>query len=264
MKKLILLAATVLLSGSFVLAQTTTTPMKVLVVPFKLVNDTSSHAWVGAALQENMISDVAGAPGVQAVGLNHPLANVDAGDAQHAGREAGASIVVFGSFQFSDEQLRVTGQAMDVGSGHTLATLQATGPVLDLFKIEDALGSQLSPALPQAPSNPNLAQVTYGPTQSATPLQTTAAVNDNNAAAPQVYPDASQQYAAPSTTYVYPYGPSYSYGYPYYYPYSPVYIYGGFGYPYYRSWGGFRGPWFGSRGGGRWSGGGGHGSGGRR
>jgi TolB-like protein len=246
-------------------AQPTTLPSaplaKVLIVPFKQMGDLSSHAWVGAAIQENLISDTAANPTVQAIAANQPLANMDSPDAVKVAQGAGASIVVFGSYQLSADQLRVTGQALDVGSGRVLATLQVTGAVTDLFKIEDTLGSQLDAALPQPPSN--LAQVTYGPNTAAVAPDASSApapapVDAANGAAPagQAYPDASQTYAYPSTTYVYP--PTYYYNsYPYYYPYPSFYFYGGFR-PYYYGGHGFiwhGGGWHG--GGGSWHGGGG-------
>ncbi len=272
MKRLILLAAVIFLGGSLATAQPTTVPSapltKVLIVPFKQMGDLTSHTWVGAAIQENLISDTAAAPGAQAVALNQPLANVDSADAVKAARDAGASIVVFGSYQLSADQLRVTGQAMDVGSGRVLANLQVTGPITDLFKIEDTLGSQLDSALPQPATN--LAQVTYGPSAAAAP----AAPNETDTAAvtaaPQGYPDASQTYFYPQTTYVYPYDGYSDYGYPYYYPYyyypyPSISFYGGFGRGYYH--GGYRGGWghgYVGGGAGHFSGGGHFGGGGHR
>ncbi|MGD0461780.1 MAG: hypothetical protein ABSB74_04755 [Tepidisphaeraceae bacterium] len=270
MKRLILLAAVIFLGGSLAMAQPTTVPSapltRVLIVPFKQIGDAGSQGWVGAAIQENLISNATAYPGAQAVALNQPLANMDSADAVKAARDAGASIVVFGSYQLSDEQLRVTGQAMDVGSGRVLATLQVTGPVTDLFKIEDTLGGQLDAALPQPPSN--LPQVTYGPSATAAPNETDTAATT---AAPQAYPYASQPYVDPQTTYVYPSAGYYDYGYPYYYPYyypyPSIYLYGGFG-PYYHGGyrGGYRGGWghgyVGGGGAAHFSGGG-HGGGGR-
>jgi TolB-like protein len=275
MKRLIVLAVTIFLGGSVALAQPTTVPSapvaKVLIVPFKQMGDPSSHAWVGAAIQENMISDVTANPVTQAIGMNQPLANMDSADAAKAASGAGASIVVFGSYQIAADQLRVTGQVMDVASGRALASLQVTGAVTDLFKIEDTLGSQLGAALPQPPSN--LAQVTYGPSATTNanaappaPVDTanTAAQAYPAASQGQAYPDASQTYAYPQTTYAYPpttyvYPPvTYYNAYPYYYPYPSFYF--GFGSYYRGGWG--RGyAW---RGGGWRGGGGGWHGGGRR
>jgi TolB-like protein len=244
MKRFIALASVIFLGGSLAIAQPTTAPTasvaKVLIVPFKQMGDPSGHAWVGPAIQENLISDATGNPAVQPVSLNQPLANMDSADAVKAANDAGASIVVFGSYQVAADQLRVTGQATDVGSGRVLATLQVTGPITDLFKIEDALGAQLSTALPQSATN--LAQVSYGlnaagPAATAAPAPTDTAAS---VAAPQTYSYTPQPYVYPQTTYAYP---SYDDGYPYYYPYYSPFFFGGFG-------GGFYGHGFiGARGG---------------
>jgi TolB-like protein len=261
MKRFIALASVIFLGGSLAVAQPTTAapaaPLaKVLIVPFKQVGDPNGRAWVGAAIQENLISDATSNPGVRPLSLNQPLANMDSASAVKAANDAGASIVVFGSYQVAADQLRVTGQATDVGSGRVLATLQVTGPITDLFKIEDTLGSQLSTALPQPPTN--LAQVSYGPSATAAPAPADTPVSVA-APAPQTYYAAPPD-AYPQTTYVYP---SYSYGYPYYYPYyTPFFFFGGFGFH-----GGHThviiGP-HGHYGGGGYHGGGGHFGGGHR
>jgi TolB-like protein len=254
MKRFMALASVILLGGSLAAAQPTTTapaaPLaKVLIVPFKQVGDPSGRAWVGAAIQENLISDATANSAVQPLSLNQPLANMDSASAVKAANDAGASIVVFGSYQVAADQLRVTGQATDVGSGRVLATLQVTGPITDLFKIEDTLGSQLSGALPQPPTN--LAQVAYG-ANGTTPAPTAVAAP---VAAPQTYSYAPDQYAYPQTTYVYP---QYDYGYPYYYPYyTPFFVFGGFGFH-----GGHSHIFIGSHG--HFGGGGGHFGGGHR
>jgi TolB-like protein len=228
MKRFIALSSVILLTGSLAFADPTTAPAppvaKVLIVPFKQVGDLNGHAWVGAAIQENLISDVTADSAVQPLSLNQPLANVDSAGAVKAANDSGASIVVFGSYQIAADQLRVTGQATDAASGRVLTSLQVTGPITDLFKIEDTLGSQLNAALPQPPSN--LAQVSYGPSASATPPAPTEIAAP--VPPPQTYSYAPDTYVYPQTTYVYP---SYSYGYPYYYPYySPFFVFGGFGF----------------------------------
>jgi TolB-like protein len=229
MKKLIILALAVLIAGSAALAQTTAPSpavARVLVVPFKLVGDTDSHTWISGALQESLLDTVSGDTAVQALGLTQPMSNSESAGALSAAKDAGASLVIFGSYQFSDNQMRVTGQAVNVADGRTLTTLTATGPVLDLFKIEDSLTSQLRTVLPQAPSNMPI--VTYGPDQSTTPPA------DVTVAQPQPQP-ADVYAAAPAPAVPYyasdpyaTYAPDYAYGYPTYG--YPIYIYGGFGY----------------------------------
>src|SRR6202012_3828019 len=43
----------------------------------------------------------------------------------------------------------ITGQVLDVGTGHTVASLKATGDRRDLFRMEDILAEQVMTALPR-------------------------------------------------------------------------------------------------------------------
>jgi TolB-like protein len=242
MRKLLILLAVVLGGGSLALAQATTMPavqqpLKVLIVPFRLVGNATGHEWVASAIQENLMTQAAGNTSVQAIGISGPLGGGP--EAIEAAKNAGATLVVFGTYEISDSQLRVNGQIADVNYGRTVAALKATGAITDLFKIEDTLSSQLGSALPQPPAN---LPVVYGPDQSAIPYYT---ANQPVVASP------APTYVYSPPTYVYDY-PAYSYPYYYDYPVFPVVVYGGYG------WGH---PWHGGFVGGGYRGGGGfHGS----
>jgi hypothetical protein len=56
--------------------------------------------------------------------------------------------VAFGQAQVLDNQVRLTGQILDVASGKSLGNLAQTGPISDLFKLEDGLAKQVIDALP--------------------------------------------------------------------------------------------------------------------
>jgi TolB-like protein len=239
--------------ASMSLAQATTMPdpavqTKVLVVPFVQIGATD-HEWVGQAINENLVTQVAGNSAVRAINLNVPL-NGQA-EAVSAAQHVGAPLVIFGTYQFADTQLRVTGQVYDTVNNRTVAALTSTGALTDLFKIEDAISNQVSAALPQVATNQNQMPVsTYGPAQS--PTDPTVATADVQPTQTYVYGQAQQP------TYVYAAQPSYAYSYPY--PYSYGYYGGYYGYPYYGGivviggGRGFRGGGWGGRGG--WGGGG--------
>ena len=241
MKRLLALLVVVLGSSSLALAQATTMPavqqpLKVLIVPFRQIGNTTGHEWVGTAIQENLITQAAGDTAIQAMAMSEPL-NGGGPEALAAAKNAGATLVVFGTYEISDTEIRVNGQIQDVNYGRALGTLKATGAISDLFKIEDTLSSQLGSILPQPPAN--VPVVTYGPDQSSSAIP---------------YYTANQQVVtSPAPTYVYPSTPTYvytypDYAYPYYYDYPgvPVFVYGGYGWGgygrYYHPWGGgFRG-----------------------
>jgi TolB-like protein len=232
MNRIALFLAAILGAASLALGQATTMPavdgpVKVLVIPFAQIGNTGGHEWVGAALQENLMTDVSSNSTVQAIALDRPLARGDMTQVTAAAKGTDATLVVFGAYQYTDSQLRVTGEVVDVNNSRVVGTLKATGALIDLFKIEDSLTDQLQSILPQPPSN--LPVVVNGPPdQSAVPMYVANAPTTDATTTPTyVYP-------APSTTYVYSY-PAYSY--PYYY---------GGGYPIYinAGWGWGR-PWYG-------------------
>jgi TolB-like protein len=260
MNRLTILIAVILGAGSLAFGQATTMPadpppVKVLVIPFAQIGNTTGHEWVGAAIQESLMNEAAGNTTVWAVSLDRPLARGDMSQVTAAAKGTGATLVVFGAYQYSDSQLRVTGEVVDVNYGRVLGTLKATGALIDLFKIEDSLSAQLQALLPQPPSN--LPVVVNGP--------------PDQSAVPGYAGDQPVTVAAPTTTYVYQSPPVdystnyvytspyyYGYGYPYYYGGYPVIIGGGFGPRFYPRGFFFRGgPVF--RGGGGFRGGGFHG-----
>jgi TolB-like protein len=256
--RILTLILTVLFLGEFVHADpaptsaATSAAPTVLVIPFQQLGDTAAYGWVGQAVQEDLLGQVARTGALQPMAFTKPIAGSDTASALQAGHNAGATTVVFGSYQVVSDQLRVNAQVADVASGRVVGGLQATGDIHDLFKLEDSLSAQLAQELPQ-PANNNMPTVTYGtPDQGVTP----------SAPAP-VAPDTSTPYADSTPYYVPSYAPAYSYpdyAYPYYYP--PVF-YGGFifsghfhNHPFFHTWNGGHG-WSGMHSGG-W-GGSGHG-----
>lgn len=235
MKTLITFLAALLGMGSLAFAQATTmpadlAPTKVLIVPFTGIGNVTGHEWVGAAIQENLMTEANGNVEVQPVALDRPLPRGDAAQLTAAARGAGAALVVSGAFQWADAQLRVTGEVTDVNSGRVLTTLKATGALIDLFKIEDTLGSQLQSVLPQPPASAPV--VADGADQSGAAAY---------AQAPVAGPQTTYVYQTP----VYTYPPNYvytypDYGYPYYYGGYPVFIGGGFGRPFFHPFVPFR------------------------
>jgi TolB-like protein len=191
----------------------------VLVIPFQQVGDTSRYQWVAQALQEDLAGQVAqGAMFVPRVS-DKPLLGSDSSSALQAAHDAGAAIVIFGSYQSMNDQIRVTAQVADVASGRIVGTLQATGGVTDLFKMEDSLAQQLHQILPQPASE--MPQISYGTANG--PI-TSAPLPDNYAApAPDAY--ASPDYSSDNSSYGSPYSGGY---YPPSYGYYPPYFYGGF------------------------------------
>jgi TolB-like protein len=236
MRRLLAVLVTVLGVGSLAMGQATTMPavdqgvklqepVKVLVIPFSQIGD-NGHAWVGAAIHENLVTQASADSAVQVIAMNQPMQNNSQQDAVNTAKGVGAGFVVFGSFQFSGDELRVNGRVMETTYGQTVATLTATGPIIDLFKIEDTLSGQMSGGLPQ-PVN-NLPTVSYGPQQN--PEVDTGQAQQQ---VPYYVANPQDNSAGSSQAPTYVYAPTYSY--PTYPAYSNPYPY--YSYPYYPYWG---------------------------
>jgi TolB-like protein len=119
----------------------------VLVLPFSAPSS-GKFNWIGQSIREDLLADLT--PHVR----GNVLAPADAAPAPDprsaldAARRRDASIVVFGNAEAIGEQVRITGQVLDVASGSALAGLKATGPGDNLFGLQDALAAQVVRAIP--------------------------------------------------------------------------------------------------------------------
>jgi TolB-like protein len=202
-------------------------PLTVMVLPFQQLGDTSTYGWVAQALQEDLLGQVARTGLLQPKAFEKPVIGSDAATALQVGRDNGATLVIFGSYQVISDQLRVTAQAADVPSGKIVGGLQVTGDVHDLFKLEDSLGAQLAQVLPQTqqPGGP-MPTVTYGTPDQSGNYNTAVAYPDGSSPYVYIAPQYAPAYAYPD--YAYP-----DYGYPYYY--GPVFFNGGFFFNHFHS-----------------------------
>ena len=140
------------LSGSaFAAPHTIEAPSRMMVLPFRPIGDVGSYGWIGDGVEQSLIvrasqpgSTILTAP-PQTVNLNVPL------DPVATAKAAGASSVVSGSFQILNTDVKFNGQILDVGTGQVIGSMSATGPVRDLFKLEDDLAQQLDKVLPKQP-----------------------------------------------------------------------------------------------------------------
>lgn len=187
-------------------------PPSVLVLPFQNLTGERRYDWIGPAMQQTLTADLSR---TRTIGVITPATQVpavpvsDLQSAMEAGRKAQAGLVVYGSYQYAEPDLRVTGQLIDAQRGQVLGSLKATGPLKQLFALEDNLTSQLVGVLKQ------------NELAGAAP-----ATRGSYAYSPG---EADYSYAGYPTGYRYAY-PYYPYYYPYYYPaaypycwYSPWY-----------------------------------------
>ena len=236
----------VFFSSAVTSADVPPTPTVVLVLPFQTPADMKDQ-WIGKAVQQDLFTDLAQGTATRVVAPAGAAAAVDAASALQAAHDQRASIVVYGQAQAAGNQVRLSGQVIDVATGKTLGGLKSTGAADDLFHLEDALAGQVFQALPRdllnAQTLQGVQQSAAGPAQQpVVPARPPDAANvyanagDSNPAevySPQYYSDPSYStnyYATPDTS---SYSPPYTYAYPDadWWPYwNSGLIIGGFGY----------------------------------
>ena len=192
---------------------------KILVLPFTPVNKTDSQPWLGRSVQQSLVADLT------MIAPDHAFASeAEANDpdaAVAAGKKADARYVVFGTFTTVHSDVRLTGQVMDVATGKAVGGLKATGPVDDIFVLEDGLARQIKSRLGLTPSRGSSSG-----TAEATEPEPMAPLRSEQAPPADQY---AQTYAPPApdyNTYNYYYTTSPDYGYGYDYPYWGYPVYG--------------------------------------
>jgi TolB-like protein len=124
-------------------------PDAVLILPFVVPADAKFKS-VGADIQQDLATAIG--PNLRGRVLA-PTTEPAAGDEQSAraaARDAHAAAVVFGRVQANADEVRITGQVLDVGIQKPLGNLKVTGPADHLFELEDALAPQVAASLPTA------------------------------------------------------------------------------------------------------------------
>jgi TolB-like protein len=115
---------------------------KVLVIPFESLDADQTPDWVGKAIVQSIVTELSAAPGIA------PAAGEKSATPLQAAREAGAKFVIIGNCQTMDFQLRVLGQILETDKGQVVGALHMTGPVGNLFEIEDVVARQVRRQLP--------------------------------------------------------------------------------------------------------------------
>lgn len=122
-------------------------PMDVLLLPFAPVNQ--AEEWIGQAVQQNLLNELGRSKFISPITpVNPPKQPVaDIAAALKAVETTAASFVVFGSYQVTEAGARLTGQVLDVKTGRLVGSAKATGPMRDLFALEDELATQVRKVL---------------------------------------------------------------------------------------------------------------------
>ena len=113
---------------------------RVAVVPFTNISGSPADDWIGAGFAETVAVDL------ERVAR---LATVDGGladglSAREAGRRLGAQWVVAGAYQRVGERVRITARLVHVETGAVSRTANVTGPLGELFALQDRIAAALA------------------------------------------------------------------------------------------------------------------------
>lgn len=211
----------------------------VLVLPFSPVEGASE--WIGKGVQEDLATELVRQSRLDVLTPADAQAVSDPAAAVKIGRDKGASLVAFGTYQILDTDVRINGQLVDTNTGKAIAALKATGPRRDLFHMEDLLAAQAVSALP--PGSVKVGGGAYASSNEPAPAPAPASTNYYGTQPSEPYnsqgyyvtavPDYTPTYdytaSAPATTYYSPGYSTYSDPYPYGYPWY------GYNYPFWGS-----------------------------
>ncbi len=187
--------------------------INIAVSPFSPIGDSAAPTWIGIAVQQNLIADL---------GRLHFRPTESTADDGY---------VIRGSYQYSDQLIRFSGQLSEAKTGKVVGGLTATGALRDLFALEDNLSTQAIQQLRQLTAPPTPAPALVAPpVAQPMPIKPAVAYDDSEL---QYYVETnlppsnsySDQLSASSYRQMYQYNYSnYYFGY-----YSPYY----WGIPYY-------------------------------
>jgi TolB-like protein len=136
---------------------TTAAKGKVLLLPFVGLNKSEQQPWLGKSVQQSLLADLTVVAPGRVIAMDTEAA--DATAALEAGRKLGARYVVHGSFVTVGQDLRVTGEVLDVNTGNAVTALKVTGAATNVFVLEDDLADQIRRRLALATPQPRLAPV---------------------------------------------------------------------------------------------------------
>ena len=124
------------------------TPKSIAVLPFKPLVPEDRNEYLESGMADALITQL----GRNREIVVRPLSSVIGygkleQDAVQAGRDLGVDLVLDGSVQRSNDQLRITVRLIQVAEGNTLWTEQITQKDTDVFEVQDSIASRVALAL---------------------------------------------------------------------------------------------------------------------
>src|SRR5579859_6123034 len=123
-------------------------------MPFKNLNADASVDWLKVGIAETMIWDLKKSgklPVVERDQLDKAIAEItlqgakstEDSTAAQVGKMVGAKTVVVGGFQKAGKEIRITARYVAVETGVVLDTAKTTGPMSNIFALQDEITARL-------------------------------------------------------------------------------------------------------------------------
>ncbi|MFI5381490.1 MAG: hypothetical protein ACHRHE_19505 [Tepidisphaerales bacterium] len=112
------------------------TEMRVLLLPMELTGPASAN-WLPDALRQNMVQELARSNRLVIVAAKDATATSDPEQARETGIKHRAELVIFGSCQVNNADVRLMGMVLNVKSGKITGVTKLTGSMRDVFGLED-------------------------------------------------------------------------------------------------------------------------------
>jgi TolB-like protein len=138
-----LLAILLLITATAYAQQAAPAPPEITIFlsPLKPVGEDGKTAWIAQAIQQNIHHELIRLQGVRPI-----LPTISPADRDVAikdAKAAGATLLLEGSYTLADPGIRITIQLFDLRANAYIGAAKATGPLKDLFALEDSIAEQV-------------------------------------------------------------------------------------------------------------------------
>jgi TolB-like protein len=130
-----------LLATLLLITTTAHAQLTIFIAPPKAVGEDGKTAWISQAVEQNIHNELIRTQGVRPILPATPPADREA--AINAARAAGANYLLEGSYTLADPGIRITIQFLDLRTNQYIGAAKATGPLKELFALEDSVADQV-------------------------------------------------------------------------------------------------------------------------
>ena len=149
----------------------------VAVIPFENVGKNQDLDWLSLGIPETITTDLLSIPGIILIERLqlmkileeqklHLTGIIDEKTAVSVGEMIGADIIVMGAYQKSAETIRLTSRFVDVKTGTVIQSSKATGPMENIFDLQDEIVKGLAANLNIELKKQDLDKIAERPTES--------------------------------------------------------------------------------------------------